>query len=436
MKKNELLRRLSGEKPENREGAYPVPEMIREGEWEIKKTSDDDIGASVNIPKRKMVVPLTADPIALRHRSQQMAHAKFSPDKAPQSKHFSDTNLRACEAMRMQALQRKAGIDHYKAATYQPQMPMYLNDDSEAASKLVAAYGTDDQAFMENVVQNGHRPKAQKVANKVKKMIWDKESPTIEDTKKAARYMTEQLGTSEWDNYRPQEIWGVPWDAYDEGEEDYEVEDELQRLAIEASSIPEKMRDKARWGKISDIEHPPLDHDLLNRRTKLYRKISTAEGAIPRHMHRYTIDSQIFGRKRRTLVGTVLLDTSGSMHIDKNDVKKIIETIPGSLIAIYSGHEDGRTGKMRIIAKDGKHCAPGKFKFGSGFGANLIDGPALEWLARQRTPRIWVSDGYVTGVDEDMSHAIAADAVRIMRQNGIRRIEDLQTLRALLTAGY
>ena len=32
--------------------------------------------------------------------------------------------------------------------------------------------------------------------------------------------------------------------------------------------------------------------------------------------------------------------------------------------------------------------------------SNMIDGPALEWLTRQSSPRVWLSAGGVTGVGD------------------------------------
>jgi len=58
-------------------------------------------------------------------------------------------------------------------------------------------------------------------------------------------------------------------------------------------------------------------------------------------------------------------------------------------------------------------------------GGNIVDGPALEWLAAQAEPRIWISDGVVTGVNDVDYAALSAEALRVQMTGRIGRLDNL-----------
>jgi len=53
--------------------------------------------------------------------------------------------------------------------------------------------------------------------------------------------------------------------------------------------------------------------------------------------------------------------------------------------------------------------------------STLVDGPALEWLAKQNGPRIWISDGSVTGIGDSQAANLFMEAGAILRKGNIRR---------------
>jgi hypothetical protein len=63
---------------------------------------------------------------------------------------------------------------------------------------------------------------------------------------------------------------------------------------------------------------------------------------------------------------------------------------------------------------------------------NVVDGPALRWLARQPEPRIWISDGHVTGIADQPSSDLAVDAIHICRKARITRAEKTDIVTDLL----
>ena len=87
--------------------------------------------------------------------------------------------------------------------------------------------------------------------------------------------------------------------------------------------------------------------------------------------------------------GTILIDASGSMMFNGQDILEIMELLPAVTIAMYNGHYD--KGQLRVIARNGKRVSEEYLNTHSG-GGNVVDGPALEWLATMPARRIWVSD--------------------------------------------
>jgi hypothetical protein len=146
------------------------------------------------------------------------------------------------------------------------------------------------------------------------------------------------------------------------------------------------------------------------------------EGTTIRRLDRLLVDGRVFATKRHLPGGTVLIDASGSMGWSPEELLKCLEAAPAATIAIYSGR--GNRGVLRVVAKDGRMIAPDLVAPPCG-GGNIVDGPALEWLASQAEPRIWISDGVVTGVD-DMEYAVlSAEAERHQMTGRVRRLDNL-----------
>ena len=53
-----------------------------------------------------------------------------------------------------------------------------------------------------------------------------------------------------------------------------------------------------------------------------------------------------------------------------------------------------------------------------------MDLPALEWLSRQAEPRLWVSDGGVTGVGDEGCARLRERCFAIARRGRITRVDD------------
>ena len=153
------------------------------------------------------------------------------------------------------------------------------------------------------------------------------------------------------------------------------------------------------------------------------------EGSVVRFVHRYPIDGRIFRRRARGRAGTVLVDTSGSMSLDADDLDHVLRETRGAVqVAIYSGK--GSRGELRIVARGGRRAAARHLEpFGRG---NIVDVPALEWLARQRGPRVWITDGGVTGVGDSSAPAIRRRCKLLVTRARVVQVEDVErAVRAL-----
>jgi len=161
------------------------------------------------------------------------------------------------------------------------------------------------------------------------------------------------------------------------------------------------------------------------------------EGGVIRRPDRLLIDRAIFARRGRDVGGSVLVDASGSMSLSVEQLEQIVTAACGTaLVAIYSGADDA--GELRIVADRGWRVAEDDLApNGSG---NIVDLPALEWLARQPEPRFWVSDGGVTGVGDTGCGRLRERCMALARRAGIKRVDDadaaLEALSASLDSPY
>jgi hypothetical protein len=82
------------------------------------------------------------------------------------------------------------------------------------------------------------------------------------------------------------------------------------------------------------------------------------------------------------------------------------------------------SGSLLIAARNGMHADREVLDGWAGSG-NVVDGPALQWLARQKAPRVWVSDGGVTGMNDQTAVNLQIEAERIVAMAHIKRVPTL-----------
>jgi hypothetical protein len=149
-------------------------------------------------------------------------------------------------------------------------------------------------------------------------------------------------------------------------------------------------------------------------------------------------DGLAFRDYRRKVKGSVLIDCSGSMNPDPALIEEIVARSSAAVVALYAGsyRDNNKTGVTMVVGRDGKvvESVPRAMEEVAQFNHNnLVDGPALQWLARQEAPRIWVSDGEVTGLTSDRT-GLLIEAAMICKWNGIMRVDSLQEAIPFFTA--
>ncbi len=155
------------------------------------------------------------------------------------------------------------------------------------------------------------------------------------------------------------------------------------------------------------------------------------EGSVVRYPQRWPFDRAIFRQRARQTRGTVLVDVSGSMSLKPADLDRMLaSTRAGLVVAIYSGK--GNEGELRVVADGARRAADEQLK-GAGSG-NIVDLPALQWLARQSAPRLWVSDGGVTGIGDQPSRALKEQCLALCKRSRIRRVGKLDEVGAFVGA--
>lgn len=211
-----------------------------------------------------------------------------------------------------------------------------------------------------------------------------------------------------------------------------EAEKDLARTpSTEPGRIrPERTRcTSAKWGKLLTL--PPLALTETSPALAAHRqKINAPVGPRLRNIRRLLTDGRAFARTitKPQKGGTVLIDTSGSMHLRPETVHAVLAKIPAATVAIYSGSRSD--GAISIIAKAGRIASAKtiKTRIAQVGGGNIVDGPALAWLGQQAEPRLWVCDGVVTGCNDEGSRVLDLEAEALRRKGRIARFDSLHDL--------
>lgn len=184
------------------------------------------------------------------------------------------------------------------------------------------------------------------------------------------------------------------------------------------------------WGRLETLPALPMtEHALATAAQR--RTLAVPAGSRLGQIRRSLTDGRCYRRTvtRAAKGGTVLIDTSGSMDLEPEQVHAVLAVLPAATVAVYSGK--AAAGSVSVIAKDGK-CASAaaiKRRISDVGPGNIIDGPALRWLAAQAEPRLWVCDGIVTGCHDAAAAHLDDEAAAIAARAGIVRLDDMSALR-------
>jgi hypothetical protein len=399
----------------NTRRVYPLPEAIDGRRWSV-----DDGRPQVDTTARRMLVPLQDTDGDRFIRAHEMAHARITPKvgagKAAKKAGVTLMALQVAEDARVHHFLNRRGIPTPGGMTpeeAQSCAKRIVSNDRDMAAALLSSHGTGDfELLRHGLLESG--------------ADHDALLETIRDVRRIAegigRRADRRGGKHPCDNSRGFATRTIPaalqfdtlWPE-EPGDADDGMRDKLSELIRNVSM---SARD-GKWGTVDPIARAPMS--IARRRGKGETRTYRDEGTAPSAVHRLTIDGRIFSRQRHAPGGTVLVDASGSMALSAEQLAAIVEAAPTGKVAIYCGRST--SGRITVVADRGRMATDKDMRRARVGGGNVIDGPALRWLANQPKPRIWVSDGYVTGKNDAMAMNLIADAAGIVRRGSITRVD-------------
>jgi hypothetical protein len=197
--------------------------------------------------------------------------------------------------------------------------------------------------------------------------------------------------------------------------------EDLSKLDAKGSTtLPRLFNETPEWCDM-EIVKPNLDKSISRMRLGHKRKAGFM-GAFRNPLRALlpAFDGMAWDRKVPSIGGNILIDISGSMNLSSGDLVELLKTAPAATIAGYCS--DGkRDGWLIIFAQNGRYASNPE-RMGDGNG---VDGPALDWLARQRGPKVWICDGVVTGVGDAPHPLLTLECRNKCAENNILYVSSL-----------
>lgn len=430
--------------------AYPYPQIITGDEWHVLEPTDSNPTPRTDNLNKQMYVPMDreCERCGINHsrliRRHELGHAKWSPKtigKLPNG--VRSDAVEALEEVRINyrlGRYAKLPINDYLVCPDYLELNVnnlvFHNSVADIILYLLDAWsyvdGSDGINFAKSVqilrdaidVNNKDISMLRKAELKfalnvardyiaqMQRHKWNT-PPSYRKVQKLAETLSVILNAF-IDKPKPEDVKNIPMPSNGEGEgEESESEDEGEKLDGSVSALEQRMRRELMeemmysstrgigyWGEM-EIHNPALTVNLQGRLKNSRQYRASDYGYNPKYINRYCIDKKIFKQKQRVKGGTILIDASGSMSFSGSDILEVMKILPAVNIAMYNG-KFGRTGDLRIIAKNGMRVDDKYLAKYTG-GGNLVDGPALRWLATMPARRIWVSDMQVFGASGDTS---------------------------------
>ena len=415
--------------------SWPVPELIGGEDWEIAVG-----GGTTDSRRPRMTVPIDATLDAVSVRAHEMCHAAFTPLIAAADIHtklkISVLAVQSAEDYRVNAVGAAHGVTFYSydrgAPGFSKVLAEVLSMCDPAVGRRFIAYAACSLAAFPKATQDLYfgalAPEYREVVETVRRVaaeICDSLGHQFDATVALASWLDATFGQDDGtlqgilnrgegaemtrDGMFAGETW-APGDGY-ERDDDGPCDSPFPLLSEEW------------WGKMRIImpDRPKAVVQVGERRSQRHRPLD--EGILPARMYRMTIDQRVFTRRHGLRGGTILLDRSGSMCVKADDLKKLVLEFPRVTVADYGGHN--REGNLRLLIRHGRRVSDTTLARPPAGSFNVIDVPALEWLGRQSAPRVWISDGGVTGVGDTPSMLVVQQAHYLKLRGRIRRYSSL-----------
>lgn len=396
------------------------PEGILEGRWVV----DADGGKPrVNIRDRKFYVPSGDDERSIARRNHEYFHIKWTPEYMGDDlgDSYDEMAIRYFEDVRVDYLGKLSGIDVFKAIEFGDLAGFVVDKSSSSPFSIFAVVvssiiALDFECGAEFVDKAELTPFQSKMVLDTRKKI-HKSCNNFDEVKKLAIDFANLFRDKKPEDEL--EIEKEPDEPVKKPK--FKVVDEIEigkkRTVGERVETVESLS-----GKMTIVENLEMTSKSIlkeNRRSDC--------GYVLRYPERIVSDRLCFSYKRKAnRVGTILIDCSGSMDIDIEQMKRIVQKSNGATIAGYSG--SGDYGTMYVLAKNGR-IVKDMPHFSVG---NIVDYHALMWLIQQRRPHVWVSDASVTGIGDHCFDEITNECFKVVQKNGVINIKTLDEFEKML----
>ena len=453
----------------------PLPEVLgrddvdKGGAWTVEACPPTRGLPVTSVEGRFMNVPMSGDALSTVIRIHEMVHAKVSPkDLTPFiARGFaSEESLRSVEEMRVNYLATQLGYDMSVlsdgAEKELGERLVAMGDWNSAVQFAVATVGTGGhKKFIAGIRRHNKvwgsvladiSRRAMKELKKVPRQRLTSTSLTPEGlivgfgyTESIASWI-DRLCDKQPDDKSDESDGGSGGDddiGSDTSDTDESKKDEKEEInKALAESRKETLINKTpipSWFPLK-VERLPMPEVLSGSLGK--KRVASNSGKHPRRLHRYLTDPQkrVFDKTVRGQGGIVVIDTSGSMRLDRDDVMSIVMASPGCTVLSYSVpsfgiDDDGEAMETNayVLASRGR-MVDEMPEFGS---ANAVDLPVLKWAVSERrssrTPIVWVCDGYVTGHGDVAHEVLTLQAVEYCLAHGITIVPDAESAVKYLT---
>lgn len=183
------------------------------------------------------------------------------------------------------------------------------------------------------------------------------------------------------------------------------------------AKAPEGMVTFSRWNVLIPNEpERPIAHTGRCGRSRT----ATLTGKVPRYLSRLITDPErrVFSRMSRGTRALVVVDLSGSMSLDANDLERILDASPGATVVGYAAHNDTLP-NTHLLAHRGRRVR----EVERNSGGNGVDAPAFLWsvrkFARSNTPILWVTDCEAVG-NAGQTFEVLDECRKVARHYGAR----------------
>ena len=193
---------------------------------------------------------------------------------------------------------------------------------------------------------------------------------------------------------------------------------------------------RAPSGRFAALVFDETSRSLAEARTRTHpRSRGASTGTILRYPGRLLTDERrrAFGARSRDRGGIVVIDQSGSMDIDDEELARLMCRAPRAVIIGYSHRpgDRGETANVWVLAD--RHGVVARAHAGN--VGNGVDGPVLRWATEHRVgrePVIWVTDGQVTDSNDHPDEALTDECARLVLKHGVTLVGSLAEVRTRL----